>query len=66
MEVLQMKQRPRIDYTETDKALMWDPWQKGDSLHAIAQLFGKNSTIAMARTQPLQSPVRDVGNPKTG
>jgi len=24
-----MKQRPRIYYTETDKALMWDRWQKG-------------------------------------
>jgi len=26
-----MKQRARIYYTETDKALMWDRWQKGDS-----------------------------------
>ncbi len=25
-----MKQRPRIYYTETDKALMWDRWQKGE------------------------------------
>jgi hypothetical protein len=30
-----MKYRPRIYYTETDKALMWDRWQKGDSLHSI-------------------------------
>ena len=22
-----MKQRPRIHYTETDKAMMWDRWQ---------------------------------------
>ncbi len=36
-----MKQRPRIYYTETDKALMWDRWQKGDSLHAIARLFDR-------------------------
>ncbi len=34
-----MKQRPRIYYTESDKALIWDRWQKGDSLHAIAHLF---------------------------
>jgi IS30 family transposase len=34
-----MKQRPRIYYTESDKALMWDRWQKGDSLHSIAELF---------------------------
>ena len=36
-----MKQRARIYYTETDKALMWDRWQKGDSLHAIARLFDR-------------------------
>jgi IS30 family transposase len=34
-----MKQRPRIYYTEAQKALMWDRWQKGDSLETIAQLF---------------------------
>ncbi len=33
-----MKQRPRIYYTETQKALMWERWQKGDSLQQIAQL----------------------------
>ncbi|MHC8332773.1 hypothetical protein [Pseudomonas sp. LB3P25] len=27
-----MKQRPRIYYTESQKKLMWDHWQKGDSL----------------------------------
>lgn len=37
-----MKQRPRIYYTETDKALTWDRWQEGDSLQTIAQLFGRN------------------------
>ena len=37
-----MKQRPRIYYTESQKALMWDRWQKGDSLQQIAQLFGRN------------------------
>ncbi len=26
-----MKQRPRIYYTESQKKLMWDHWQKGDS-----------------------------------
>ena len=33
------KYRQRIHYTETDKALMWDRWRKGDSLEKIAQLF---------------------------
>jgi IS30 family transposase len=37
-----MKQRPRIYYTESQKALMWDRWQKGDSLQQIAQLFDRN------------------------
>ncbi len=37
-----MKQRPRIYYTENQKALMWDRWQNGDSLQQIAQLFDRN------------------------
>jgi IS30 family transposase len=40
--MLQMEHRPRIYYTEAQKALMWDRWQKGDSLHAIARLFGRH------------------------
>ena len=37
-----MKQRRRIYYTETQKALMWERWQKGESLQHIAQLFDRN------------------------
>ena len=37
-----MKRRPRIYYTENQKALMWDRWRKGDSLQQIAQLFDRN------------------------
>jgi len=37
-----MKQRSRIYYTETDKSLMWDRWQKGESLHSIARLFDRH------------------------
>jgi transposase, IS30 family len=37
-----MKQRPRIHYTERQKALMWERWQKGDTLHQIAQLFDRH------------------------
>jgi len=37
-----MKQRPRIHYTENQKALMWERWQKGESLQQIAQLFDRN------------------------
>jgi hypothetical protein len=37
-----MKQRPRIYYTESQKSLMWESWQKGESLQQIAQLFDRN------------------------
>jgi IS30 family transposase len=36
-----MKQRRRIYYTESQKAIMWDRWQKGESLSQIAQLFDR-------------------------
>ena len=32
----------RIYYTAADKALMWDRWQQGESLHAIARHFGRS------------------------
>ena len=31
-----MKRRPRIYYSDSQKALMWDRWQKGESLQKIA------------------------------
>ncbi len=37
-----MKQRPRIYYTDSQKALMWERWRQGDSLQKIAQLFDRN------------------------
>jgi len=37
-----MKQRPRIYYTESQKALMWERWRQGESLQKIAQMFGRN------------------------
>jgi DNA-binding CsgD family transcriptional regulator len=39
--VLQMKQRPRIYYSASQKALIWDRWQKGETLHQIAGLFDR-------------------------
>jgi hypothetical protein len=36
-----MVYRKRIYYTDADKELMWDRWQAGDSLLAIASLFGR-------------------------
>ncbi|WP_019898858.1 IS30 family transposase [Methylotenera mobilis] len=37
-----MKQRPRIYYSDEQKAIMWDRWKKGDSLQDIARLFDRN------------------------
>ncbi len=37
-----MKRRPRILYSESQKAQMWDRWKKGESLQQIAQLFDRN------------------------
>ncbi|MCJ7590925.1 MAG: IS30 family transposase, partial [Woeseiaceae bacterium] len=36
-----MKQRPRIYYSDAQKALMWDRWQKGESINAIGRLFDR-------------------------
>jgi len=37
-----MKRRPRIYYTESRKAIMWERWRKGESLQGIAELFDHN------------------------
>ena len=34
-----MTRRTRLRYSEADKALMWDRWQKGDSMNEIARHF---------------------------
>ena len=36
-----MKQRPRIYYTEAQKAMMWKRWREGESLAPIARLFDR-------------------------
>jgi hypothetical protein len=40
--MLHMKYWARIQYTEADKALMWERWRPGESLHAIARRFERN------------------------
>ncbi|WP_429550806.1 IS30 family transposase [Paraburkholderia youngii] len=37
-----MRQRRRIYYSESQTALMWERWRKGESLQHIAQLFNRN------------------------
>lgn len=39
-----MKRRPRIYYTETQKALMWERWKQGATLHEIGKLFDRPHT----------------------
>jgi len=39
-----MKYRTRTYYSASQKALMWDRWQKGDTLHQIAKLFDRHHT----------------------
>ncbi len=34
-----MKQRPKIYYSDTQKALMWERWKQGWTLHEIGKLF---------------------------
>src|SRR5688572_3364246 len=34
--------RPRIRYTETQRAEMWDRWQRGESIREIAALFDRH------------------------
>jgi len=56
-----MKYRKRIYYTEADKALMWDRWQKGETLGSIARHFGRShSSIQgiLSRTGGIRPPVR--------
>ena len=56
-----MKYRKRICYTDADKELMWDRWQAGESLHAIARLFGRyHPSIQgiLARTGGIRPPRR--------
>ncbi len=56
-----MKYPTRIYYSETDKAEMWDRWQKGESLNAIARQFGtSHSSIqgVIAPTGGIRPPQR--------
>jgi IS30 family transposase len=36
-----MKQRPRIYYSASQRAIIWDRWRKGDTIHQIAGLFDR-------------------------
>ena len=42
-----MKQRPRIYYSDSQKALMWERWKQGWTLHEIGKLFDRTHTSAL-------------------
>ena len=44
--------RPRIYYTEDQRALMWERWQKGESLQQIARLFDRNHSSVQGILAP--------------
>ncbi len=56
-----MARRPRIYYTDQQKALMWERWRAGDTLHQIAKLYDRPHTsirCVLARTGGIRPPER--------
>ena len=56
-----MEYRKRIQYSEADKALMWERWRRGESLNAIARLFDRNHSAIggiLSRTGGIRPPPR--------
>jgi IS30 family transposase len=56
-----MKQRPRIYYSDSQKALMWERWKQGATLHQIAGLFDRmHSSVhrILAETGGIRPPER--------
>jgi IS30 family transposase len=56
-----MKYRTRTYYTDAQKALMWERWKEGWTLHQIAQLFNRPHTSVqgiLSRTGGIRPPAR--------
>ncbi len=56
-----MKQRPRIYYSDSQKALMWERWKQGATMHQIAKLFDRAHTSVrgiLAETGGIRPPTR--------
>ena len=56
-----MKRRTRIYYTPEQKAIIWDRYKQGDSLHDIARMFGRYHSSVMPtihQTGGYRPPVR--------
>jgi hypothetical protein len=57
-----MKRRTRIQYTEADKALMWERWRQGESLHAISSSL-QSLPVQRVRLMPHPSRSRPSVSP---
>lgn len=56
-----MNRRPRIHYSDSQKALMWERWKRGWTLHEIGKLFDRPHTSIqqiLARTGGFRPPER--------
>lgn len=56
-----MKPRKRIYYTPEQKAIIWDRYKQGDSLHEIARMFDRYHSSIMPtiyQTGGFRPPVR--------
>src|SRR5678810_599411 len=56
-----MKYRTRTYYTDVQKALMWERWKEGWTLHQIAHLFNRAHTSVrgvLAQTGGIRPPRR--------
>ena len=47
-----MVYRTRINYTASQKAEMWDRWQRGESLNAIGRAFDRPSSSIFGQLAP--------------
>ena len=56
-----MRYRTRTYYTDAQKALMWERWKQGWTLHQIAHLFNRAHTSVqgiLSRTGGIRPPIR--------
>src|SRR5690606_35423124 len=59
--MLKMKQRPRRYISDSEMALIWDRWRKGETLNAIARDLDRGHSAvqgALARTGGIRPPER--------
>lgn len=60
-----MPRRSPIYYSDTQKALMWERWKSGDTLHQIAHLFDRSHSSVngiLAKSGGIKPPERRRSN----